>query len=321
MSGFHEVQFPPTISYGSSGGPGFNTNIITVDSATEDRVSRWSSARCSYDVVNGIKTQADLYLLIAFFRARMGAAYGFRYKDWSDYASTSDGNTAPNGTQSISHTDCTLGTGDGVATTIQLVKQYISGPTTRTRTITKPVSGTVKVGFDGVNQASGWTVDTATGIVTFTTAPGNGVVITAGFEFDVPVRFGEDVDKKLPIRIEDYRSGSVSVPLEEIIDDAVSQDEYCYGGAIEIASAANMSLSGLTRLWVINMTAAGKSVTLDDPAGKPGGGPQYYVINDGANSFTLKNFSGATLLTVAAGAAVTCAISVDSIGNKYWYCF
>jgi uncharacterized protein (TIGR02217 family) len=95
-----------------------------------------------------------------------------------------------------------------------MVKRYASGSQTWVRTITKPVAGTVRVALDGTEQPSGWSVDTTTGVVTFSAAPGSGVAITASFEFDVPVRFDTDV---LDVTLDLERLGSItSIPLIEI---------------------------------------------------------------------------------------------------------
>jgi uncharacterized protein (TIGR02217 family) len=131
-----------------------------------------TQARGRWDVASGLKKQAQIDELIAFFRARRGKAYGFRFKDWSDYKPTGQ----------------LLGTGDDVLTQLQLVKHYPSGSLIEARTITKPVAGTVKVYLDGIEQVSGWSVDTTTGLVTFGTAPAPGVEITADFEFDMTYR-------------------------------------------------------------------------------------------------------------------------------------
>ena len=107
-----------------------------------------------------------------------------------------------------------IGTGDGATTAFQLVKRYASGSQTWERTITKPVVGSVTVAIDGVEQTTGWSVDTTTGLITFTTAPATGATITAGFEFDVPVRFDTDT---LDVTLDIERLGSItSIPLLEI---------------------------------------------------------------------------------------------------------
>jgi uncharacterized protein (TIGR02217 family) len=82
------------------------------------------------------------------------------------------------------------------------------------RAIGKPVAGSVKIALAGTPKPSGWSADTTTGLVTFSTAPAAGVAITAGFEFDVPVRFDTDL---LDITLDLERLGSItSIPLLEI---------------------------------------------------------------------------------------------------------
>jgi len=177
MSGFHEIRFPDTIALDAVGGPNFDTTVIITANGTERRNVNWSQSRGRWDVGSNIKDRAGFEQLIAFFRARQGRAYGFRFKDWSDYEALAS----------------VIGTGDGAQLTFQLVKKYTSGTIDSTRIISKPVAGTVKIYLDGVEATTGWTVNTATGVVTFGTAPAVGVVVTADFEFDVPVRFDTDV--------------------------------------------------------------------------------------------------------------------------------
>lgn len=195
---FSEVQFPSDIAYGSLGGPEFSTDIVMTHSGHEQRNSNWSMARARYNVATGVKTKAQLESLIAFFRARQGQAFGFRYKDWSDYTGIG----------------AFVGTGNGSQTIFQLTKQYSSGAETVSRTITKPVSGTVSVYLDSVLQSSGVSIDMTNGEVTFSVAPSNGVQIQADFEFDVPVRFATD---RLATRLESYGAYSaLDIPLIEV---------------------------------------------------------------------------------------------------------
>ena len=179
---FHEVRFPDNISRGARGGPERRTQIVEMASGDEERNGSWADSRRRYDASYGIRKADDLAAVTAFFEARRGRLYGFRWKDWADYKS---------GLPSVSPaaTDQTIGTGTGAATTFQLVKRYISGAQSWTRTITKPVAGTVALALNGMAQITGWTVNTTTGVVTFAAAPATGVAITAGFDFDVPVRF------------------------------------------------------------------------------------------------------------------------------------
>ncbi len=189
MTGFHEVQFPADISYGAAGGPGYSTTVVTTISGHERRNANWSASRGKWNVAHGLKKREQVAALISFFRARKGRAYGFRFKDWTDYQAFAQ----------------PIGTGDGVATEFQLAKSYASGAETEMRVIAKPVAGTVKIYRDGVEAMSGWTVDTATGIVTFGVAPAVDIQITADFEFDVPARFDTD---QMDITIETYQLGS-----------------------------------------------------------------------------------------------------------------
>lgn len=196
---FVETRFPTDIAYGSAGGPEYSTDVVITQSGYEQRNANWSQARAVYNVAHGVKTQAQLNTLIAFFRARKGRADGFRFKDWTDFQATAQA----------------IGTGNGTATAFQLVKTYTSGSMTETRTITKPVAGSVNMYLNGVLQSgSNYNVNTVTGQVTFNTAPGNGVSVTADFQFDVPVRFDTD---RLSATLDSYGSHSWNdIPIVEI---------------------------------------------------------------------------------------------------------
>jgi uncharacterized protein (TIGR02217 family) len=207
MPAFHEIQFPPEISYGSTGGPRRKTQIVTLKSGFEQRNSSWLHSRRSYDAGMGARNIDDLDAVISFWEARQGQLYGFRWKDWADYKSCLPRANPTNADQII-------GTGTGALTTFQLVKRYSSGGQEYARPIRKPVAGTLLVSLNNVNQPSGWTIDATTGILTFAVAPGNGVVIKAGYEFDVPVRFDEE---EIQISIEGFNAGAVpSIKIMEI---------------------------------------------------------------------------------------------------------
>lgn len=194
---FHEVRFPTDISYGSSGGPEYSTDIIVTHSGHEQRNINWAEARGKYNVAQGVKTEAQLKELIAFFRNRQGRAHGFRFKDWADFKAVG----------------VTIGTGNGAKTQFQMVTNYVSSGTVN-RVIKKTVNGTVKIYKNGVLQSSGVSVNNDTGMVTFTMAPTLGQVVTADFEFDVPVRFDTD---RLSARLDDYGVNSwTDIPLIEV---------------------------------------------------------------------------------------------------------
>jgi uncharacterized protein (TIGR02217 family) len=204
---FHEVRFPDNISRGARGGPERRTQIVELASGDEERNASWANSRRRYDVAFGIRRADDLASVVAFFEARNGRLHGFRYKDWADYKSALP-------SQAITPTDQQIGTGNGSQQSFQLAKRYTSGAQTWVRTIVKPVAGTVRVALGMVEQLSGWTVDTTTGVVTLTTAPAGGVIVRAGFEFDVPVRFDSD---SLDVTLDFERLGTItSIPLLEI---------------------------------------------------------------------------------------------------------
>jgi len=204
---FHEIRFPDNISRGARGGPERRTQIVELASGDEERNASWANSRRRYDAAYGVRRADDLATVVAFFESRNGRLYGFRWKDWGDYKSC-----LPSGTPAA--TDQVIGTGDGTNTAFQLMKTYASGAQTWIRTITKPVTGTVAVAIDGIVQASGWTVEISTGLVTFATAPASGASVTTGFEFDVPIRFDTD---RLDVTHDIERLGSItSIPLIEV---------------------------------------------------------------------------------------------------------
>jgi uncharacterized protein (TIGR02217 family) len=155
----------------------------------------------------GVKTIDDLHAVIAFFEARRGRLYGFRFKDWTDYKSCAPG-------ASVTPLDQAMGTGDGHATAFQLVKTYASGPASWQRAIKKPVSGTVRVAIAG-SETTSFSLDTTSGMVTFAQAPAIGAALTAGFEFDTPVRFDSDA---LSVNLANFRAGDIAnIPLVEVL--------------------------------------------------------------------------------------------------------
>jgi uncharacterized protein (TIGR02217 family) len=196
---FHEVTIPETISYGVSGGVGFKTDIIENFAGFEQRNISWSQIKGRWTISYNTRNKSDLAILNAFFIARRGKAYGFRFKDWSDY-------------QAI---NASIGIGNGTATTFQLIKIYSDTASSYVRSIKKPVSGTVKIYLNGTLQSSGYSVNYTTGIITFITAPSSGVVITADFEFDVPVRFDTD-QANISISLPNSGGGWVEIPIVEI---------------------------------------------------------------------------------------------------------
>lgn len=188
MTSFYEIRMPIVpVQLSTVGGPEYKTNVYQTFSGYERRNQNWANPLRRWDAKLKIDSPAKYGELRAFFNVVRGKGIGFRFKDPFDYTSKTDGVTAG------SPTDQPLGTGTGAQTTFQLKKNYTWNAYTYTRTIVKPVQGTLTIAFDGVQQMTGFTVNPATGIVTFSPAPSLGVVITAGFEFDTPVRLDNDM--------------------------------------------------------------------------------------------------------------------------------
>jgi len=179
---FLDLTFPRDIAAGVTGGPERRVDIVALSSGEEERNARWKHSRRSYDAGFGIRSVDDLAAVVALFEEAGGPLHSFRFRDWSDFSS------AAAAAQPLAAGDQMIGTGDGAQTDFQLVKRY-GGLAPYDRPITKPVSGTVLVALDGAPKASGWSVDNATGVVSFVSPPGAGVEVTAGYLFDVPVRF------------------------------------------------------------------------------------------------------------------------------------
>lgn len=206
VQAFDDVLFPLSIGREASVHPAFSTQIVEGPSGHERRSADWADARLSFDAGPGVRSDADMAALIAFFRARRGAARGFRFTDPYDDRSGQAG-VAPGATDEL------LGTGDGVRTQFPLMRHYGVGEEAQGRIITRPVAGSIRVAADGIEMGSGWRHE-GMGVIAFDEAPGVGVVLTAGFRFDVPVRFAED---RLDINRVTFAAGeAVSVPLVEI---------------------------------------------------------------------------------------------------------
>ncbi len=207
--GFHEERFPASLSFGAVGGPERRTEVVTLANGFEERNTPWAFSRHRYDAGLGMRSLDDVELLIAFFEARQGQLYGFRWKDWSDYKS---------GKASVDphFEDQVFAIGDGVTAAFGLNKTYASGESKYVRPITKPVLGSVTVGIQGdqMQESIHFDVDTATGIVTFDHPPDEGVEVTAGYEFDVPVRFDTD---RIQASVASFQAGQVpNVPVVEV---------------------------------------------------------------------------------------------------------
>ena len=205
MQAFDDVLYPFPLGKSASASPEFSTNVITLASGHERRNSLWSDARVHFDVGPGIRSEEELSKLVAFFRARRGAARGFRFTDPFDFSSHAM-------TLEPTPFDQLIGIGDGVRSDFQLVKSYGDGPEPQIREITRPRPDSVTVSIDGV-VSSDWSID-GKGRINLAVAPQQGQEIRAGFLFDVPVRFAED---RIDVSAVNFSAGEApSIPLVEI---------------------------------------------------------------------------------------------------------
>ena len=206
---FHDVRFPANLSFGSSGGPERRTEVVQLTNGFEERNTPWAQSRRRYDAGLSLRSLDDIAVLIAFFEARRGQMYGFRWKDWADFKSCQ-----PSATPGFR--DQEIAIADGVTRDFALSKRYGTGVQSYLRPITKPVEGTVLVGISTDEQVLGvdFDVDLATGVIGFAEAPDAGEIITAGFEFDVPVRFDTEM---IQTSVASFQAGEVpAVPVVEI---------------------------------------------------------------------------------------------------------
>lgn len=205
---FHEVRLPARLAFGSTGGVERRTEVVTLASGFERRSTPWAAGRRRYLIGANLRSLDDMAALTAFFEARRGRLYGFRFRDFADFKSCAPGAV-------VTAVDQALGEGDGASSVFALVKRYGEAESAAARPIAKPVEGTVQVAVDGVVlESEAFTVDVTTGQVTLAEAPEAGAAVTAGFEFDTPVRFDTD---RIEVTLESFAAGRMAAaPLIEV---------------------------------------------------------------------------------------------------------
>jgi uncharacterized protein (TIGR02217 family) len=255
---FHDVRFPVNISRGCSGGPSYRTTIIATAAGYEQRVAEWDESLMRWNVGHQVWDRARLDQLLEFFHARQGRAFAFRFQDPADYwvgMSVSGGVLTHNAPAAVPQ----FATGNGSQTTFPLTKLYVSGGVTRTRRITRPVAGTVRVWFGTTEQTTGWVLNPNIGTLTFTTPPANGTVIRWAGQFDVPARFDTD---RMELDLDRLQLGEwPSIPIvgirESDVDGFLPSD---FGSLVRWYDASDLSTLFQDDLFATPVTAGGQTV-------------------------------------------------------------
>lgn len=209
LASFHDELFPLAVSFGATGGPERRNEIVTLTSGREKRNARFAHSRRHYDAGTGLRSLEDLHEVLAFFEARRGSLHAFRFRDPFDMKSCAPG-AGPGPLDQV------LGAGDGSTRRFALVKTYGAGPDAYRRPIFKPAAGSLRVAVGGVDATGNFSFDAGTGEVVFAAGktPANGRAVTAGYEFDVPVRFDTD---RLSVSLRAFKAGQIpSIPLIEV---------------------------------------------------------------------------------------------------------
>lgn len=318
--GFHETAVYPTkLAIGSTFGWGFATTIVSTTTGAEYRTSRREVVRHSGDLSTGINGPEDLLVLKKFHMARRGALFGFRFKDPLDHLSNYDDPTDP--LTVVSSTDQVLQPITGSTTEYQLSKTYDDGAgVAYTRKITKPIDGTVVVSIDDVDvSAANYTINTATGIIQFNTAPTG--TVKAGFEFHTPVRFDADADEALEVAFREWKYGDIPrVGIVELLDEGFADEDVWNGGAANLiligAETSIVPLNG--RFLSVQTILSSRSVILPDAATLGAGGPIFFIQNSGAVSFDIKDDQGNVVQAAAAGSLYQLLIGKATDGSLFW---
>jgi uncharacterized protein (TIGR02217 family) len=315
---FHDVTLPDEFQYGSQAGAGFSTIVQQTASGHEIRVARQAQAVHRMSLRTELRTAQDAKTLKAFALARRGSLHSFKIKDWSDYTSAGDGESAP------TMLDQVIGTGDAATTTFQLVKRYeVTGPNPYVRTITLPIAGTVVAAINGI--ATGAFTISGTGQIVFSSAPGVGAIITAGFQFHVPVRFTLDVDRWTRLQADAFNVWSLpSLDVQEVLNEVEYPERWQHGGSKfwgTISQSIRLAFND-GAFHVMQTNTASVSAFLPIPT-YAGSGPHMFTIynSGGTQNITLRDDTGASVTTMAPFSTTRIALSRDSSGTVTWHAY
>jgi uncharacterized protein (TIGR02217 family) len=294
---FHDISLPNDIAYGFEGGPGFSTVVQPTASGHEYRASRQAQGRHAYRCRKELLTDTQRAALKAFWVARRGHLHGFRFKDWQDYS------TGSNGTGSPAMTDVVLGTGDGTRTQFQLIKTYDpTGFAPYARTLSLPVAGSVVAALDGSSASP--TVSNPGGVLTFGSAPGNGVVVSAGCQFDTPVRFNVR-DEKLASQLRDFGLTDWDFELQEILDEVETPERRYAGGSLGGFQAISADVAFTPGVFLHPWNPTGSLNAYLPPPDRLEGGEHFLVLISSLASGTvqIRDDAGNTLAGALASGA------------------
>lgn len=321
---FHDDRFPIDIAYGSIGGPGGHSHVITTDSGNDEVVGRWSRKRRSWDVSYGIKSNAQLGIVQNFYIAHGGLDNSWRFRAPHDF-STNLAATADHYLPTVSvvslpatSTDVLLGVGDGVTTDFQLRKAYTHNGFTGYIPIYLPIVSTTAVSLNDVTQVSGYSVNPLTGIVTFTVAPTLGVNVKGGTEFDIEARFGSELDAVLPLQADNFSTGSVrSIPIVEKMNGSrINEDWLPRGGGRLTFNADTTLVQSQGSFWELVPASSGLTLDVEAASTMESGGPHYYFLNGGSDDVDITG-AGAAIDTLAAGDEFE--LWIELVGTtKFW---
>lgn len=315
---FHDVTLPDQFQYGSQAGAGFSTIVQQTASGHEIRVARQAQAVHRLSLRTELRTAQDAKTLKAFALARRGSLHSFKIKDWSDYTSAGDGESAP------TTLDQVIGTGNGTTTTFQLVKRYeVTGPNPYVRTITLPMTGTVVAALNG-STTTAFTVS-GTGAVVFSSAPALGAVITAGFQFHVPVRFTLDVDRWTRLQADAFNVWSLpSLDVQEVLNEVEYPERWQHGGSKYwgvLTQSVRMAFND-GALHIMQSNTPSLSAFLPVPTYAGSGPNMFTIINTGGiENITIRDDAGVTVGTSTPGSTLRIGLSRDSGGSLLWHAY
>lgn len=315
---FHDVTLPDEFQYGSQAGAGFSTIVQQTASGHEIRVARQAQAVHRMSLRTELQSASQAKTLKAFALARRGSLHSFKIKDWSDYTSNADGESAATALDQV------IGSGNGTTTTFQLVKRYeTTGPNPYVRTITLPIAGTVVAAVDGIATAA-FTVS-GTGQIVFSAAPGAGTVVTAGFQFHVPVRFTLDVDRWTRLQADAFNIWSLpSLDVQEVLNEVEYPERWQHGGSRYwgyLTQSIRLAFNDGAFHVVANNSGTVHKIFLPVPT-YAGSGPHMFTIYHFGGGTNLELMDDAGGLVSALGSGTTTRVALSRSGSTVtWHAY